>query len=193
VIDSTASRYRALDDRSVRVTGSEFVPAAQYTAKLEGAELDGYQAVVMGGVRDPFILRQLDGWLAAMLAKFSERVLELFDGRLAADDYHVGVRVYGRDGVMGRLEPLAREVGHEVGLFFTITAPDAEMADAIAKTFTHFAIHFPIPEWHGLISAIAFPLAPAHVNSGPVYRFNLNHVVKMAAPTELFRTEYLEV
>lgn len=193
VIDSTASRYQALDDRSVRVTHSRFQASGQFTAKLEGAVLDGYQAVAVGGVRDPFIIEQLDDWLEGMLAKFSERVTEMFDGRLSADDYHIGVRVYGRDGVMGPLEPLADQVGHEVGLVFTLVGPDAETTDAIAKTFTHFAVHFPIRQWHGLITGIAFPLAPAHVNAGPIYRFNLNHVVKMNSPVELFRTEYVEV
>ena len=177
----------------MRVYGSEFRAADRTTIKLEGAELAGYQAMIIGGVREPYIIRQLDSWLAAMQEKFAVRVQEMFGGRLGGDDYDIHVRVYGRDGVMGKLEPKAHEVGHEIGLLFTITTQEAAATDAIAKTFAHFALHYPIPEWRGLISGIAFPMAPSHVNRGPVYRFNLNHIVVPDSPTEMFRTEFLEV
>ena len=192
-IDSYESRYQALNDRSVRVNGSRFRPAEQVTIKLEGAELAGYQAIIIGGVREPFILRQLDSWLAAMQEKFFARVQEMFNGRLGRDDYDIHVRVYGRDGVMGKLEPYADRIGHEVALLFTITTAEEAATDAIAKTFAHFALHYPIPEWRGLISGIAFPMAPAHVNRGPAYRFTLNHVVVPDSPLEMFRTEFMEV
>ena len=192
-LDSHGGRYEALNDRAVRVYGSKFHRADRVTIKLEGAELVGYQAVIIGGVREPFILRQLDSWLDAMRNKFTARVHELFDGRVGPDDYDIHVRVYGRDGVMGKLEPLAHEIGHEVGLLFTITTPDEETTEAIAKTFAHFAVHYPIPEWRGLITGIAYPIAPSHLNKGAVYRFNLNHVVLPDDPLEMFRTEFLEV
>jgi hypothetical protein len=193
VIDSCDSRYEAISDRAVRVHGSAFKPAERVTIKLEGAELAGHQAIIIGGVREPFILRQLDSWLAAMQEKFFARVQEMFNGRLGRDDYDIHVRVYGRDGVMGKLEPRADQIGHEVALLFTITTADESATDAIAKTFAHFALHYPIPEWRGLISGIAFPMAPAHVNRGPVYRFTLNHVVVPDTPLEMFPTEFVEV
>src|SRR3546814_6776961 len=60
---------------------------------------------------------------------------------------------------MGKLEPRKNEMGHEVGLLFTVTAPTQRVAASIAKTFAHFALHFPIPEWRGLISGLAFPMS----------------------------------
>jgi hypothetical protein len=192
-IDSHGARYEGLNDRAVRVHGSRFHHAERGTIKLEGAEFAGYQAIIIGGVREPFIIRQLDSWLEGMQGKFAARVQELFDGRLGPDDYDIHVRIYGRDGVMGKLEPLAHQVGHEVCLLFTITTAEESSTDAIAKTFAHFALHYPIPEWRGLISGIAFPMAPSHVNRGPVYRFNLNHVVLPDDPLEMFRTEFMEV
>ncbi len=192
-IDCHASRYEALDDRAVRVHGSQFIRAERMTIKLEGAERVGHQAIIIGGVREPFIIRQLDSWLDAMRAKFVARVQEIFDGRVGPGDYDIHVRVYGRDGVMGKLEPMAAQLGHEVCLLFTITAPDEPTTEAIAKTFAHFALHYPIPEWGGLISGLAFPMAPAHLSKGEVYRFNLNHVVAPEDKLEMFRTEMVEV
>lgn len=192
VLDCRDCQYEALDDRTVRVRGSRFVPGPT-TIKLEGAERAGHQAIIVAGVREPYILRQLDPWLAAMQARFAVRVQEMFGGRVAPGDYDIHVRVYGRDGVMGALEPLADGVGHEVGLLFTLTAPDAPTVEAIAKTFAHFALHYPIPEWSGLISGLAFPMVPAHVLRGEVFRFNMNHVVHPDTPLEMFRTELMEV
>ena len=123
-IDSHGSRYEALNDRAVRVYGSKFRKSERTTIKLEGAEMAGYQAIIIGGVREPFIIRQLDSWLDGMREKFAARVQEMFGGRLGPDDYDIHVRVYGRDGVMGKLEPLADQVGHEVALLFTITTAE---------------------------------------------------------------------
>jgi hypothetical protein len=64
---------------------------------------------------------------------------------------------------------------------------------ALAKTFAHFALHYPIPEWRGLISGLAFPMTPAETDRGPVYRFNLNHIVAPREPRAMFRHEYMEV
>ncbi len=192
-IDCHRSVYTALDCRRVRVSGSLFSPSDRTTIKLEGAESAGYQAIIVAGVREPYILRQLDRWLDAMRERFKPRVEEIFGGRVGPDEYDIHVRVYGRDGVMGRLEPLADQMGHEAGLLFTVTAADEAMVDSIAKTFAHFALHFPIPEWGGLISGLAFPMAPAHVNRGEVFRFNLNHVVTPDDPLEMFRTELVQV
>lgn len=191
-IDTHGAKYEALNDRAVRVHGSAFRPADRVTIKLEGAQLVGYQAVIIAGVREPFIIRQLDSWLSSMSAKFAGRVHEIFGGKVGPDDYTIRTRVYGRDGVMGKLEPKAAEIGHEVCLLFTITSGDEGVTKAIAKTFAHFALHYPIPEWRGLISGLAFPLTPAELNRGPVYKFNVNHVVVPESPTEMFRTEYLE-
>lgn len=192
-LDTHGSTYEALDERAVRVSGSRFIPSGRLTIKLEGAESAGCQVIIVGGVREPYILRQLDHWLDAMRERFAARVQEIFGGRVGPDDYDIHVRVYGRDGVMGRLEPHADRMGHEVGLLFTVTAPDETAVETIAKTFAHFALHYPIPEWGGLISGIAFPMAPAHVSRGEVYRFNLNHVVAPEDPMEMFRTRLAEV
>ena len=58
-LDVTNARYEAISDRAVRVWGSEFIPADTYTIKLEGAEMVGYQSVIVGSIRDPVMIRQL--------------------------------------------------------------------------------------------------------------------------------------
>jgi hypothetical protein len=180
------SRYEAVDDRSVRVTGSRFEPAGDYTNKIEGVRLLGHSAIVLGGIRDPFILAGLDAWLAGIEAQVAERFAAAFPGA----DYDVVTRVYGRDGVMGPLEPTPRVAGHEVGILWDVIAPTQELASAMASSLAHLALHYPIPKWAGLITGVALAFSPAAVPRGPVHAFHLNHVALARDPLELFRTEF---
>jgi len=193
VLDTSGSTYAAESGRAVRVQGSAYRPAETYTVKLEGAELAGYQSVIIGGVRDPYMIRQLDTWLAGLRTDFDARVREILKDGDGPPKYTLVVRVYGRDGVMGPLEPLAHELPHEVGILFEVTAQDQKTARILASTLSHFAIHYPIPEWGGLISGLAYPFAPAELDKGPVYRFNMNHVVLPDNPCEMFPIETIEV
>jgi acyclic terpene utilization AtuA family protein len=189
-LDTTATRYEAVDERTVRVTGSRFEPAPEYTVKLEGARLAGYSTVVLGGVRDPLIIAQLDSWLGQLDRSIRER-LERTLG--AGAEYQIVTRVYGKDAVMGQFEPSRSVEGHEVAILWDVLSMSQSLSHSIAGSLSHMALHNPIPEWHGLISGLAFPFAPAEVDRGPVYEFHLNHVVVPASPTQLFRIEHLEV
>jgi hypothetical protein len=193
VCDLSDAVYEAVDDRIVRVSGSRFEPANQYTIKLEGAELLGYQSVILGAVRDPYIIRQLDDWLERLRKAVAKRVATVFAGELSEGDYTLTIHVYGRDGVMGDLEPKSDVAPVEVALLFMLTAPTQETASALASMTRHQALHLPIPEWSGLITGIACPFSPAHIDRGAVYRFNLNHVVKVDDPLEMFDIQYSKV
>lgn len=188
VLNTYEAKYEAVSDRAVKVSGSTFEPATRYTIKLEGAELAGYQSIIIGSVRDPIILRQLDSWLAGLLKAARDRIAAVY-GAGIEDQYRLDVRVFGRDATMGRLEPTP-SVGHEVGLLFQLTAGTQELATALIKSVSHIAVHYPVPEWTGLITSIAYPYSPAEIPRGPSYRFNMNHVVEPASPLEMFKIDY---
>lgn len=191
VLDTSECTYEAVSDRAVRVRGGKFTHASTYTVKLEGAEFVGYQSLLMGGIRDPLILNQLDSWLDRLRIALQERFSAIF-GEGINEKYRLNYRVYGRDGVMGTLEPQA-EIGHEIGLIIEITAETQSQAADLIKSAGHLAVHFPIPEWDGLITSIAFPYSPNELHRGPVYRFNMNHVVEPESPVEMFDLEYLNL
>lgn len=193
VIDTEHARYMALDERSVRVSGSRFQPAKVYTIKLEGAQLAGYQTVVIGGIRDPHIIRRLPELLPKARAYFDMRIADLFSGQLTSKDYDIHYRIYGRDGVMGVLEPRRDETAHEVGVLITVTAPTQAHATKIASFVAHISAHLPVPEYEGIVSSIAYPFSPPEIERGAAYRFVLNHVALPDTPHDMFRTEYLEV
>jgi hypothetical protein len=192
-VDTERSDYAATSARSVRVSGTRFRPAATHTIKLEGAQLVGYQTVIVGGMRDPNLIGMIDELLAAASRRFDERIADLFGDVLKPGDYEIRFRLYGRNGVMGDLEPEREARPHEIGILIAITAPTQELATGIAKFVSHRSAHLPAPGYDGLISSLAYPFSPPEIERGAVYRFSLNHVLAPRDPLEMFRTDMVEV
>src|SRR5512146_817008 len=106
-LDLTGTSYGDLGRGRVRVSGSRFVPTPRYAIKLEGARPIGYRTISIAGIRDPVLIAQID----AVLDAVRRRVLEE-----TGSDARVLFHVYGRDGVMGPLEPRRSDVAHELGI-----------------------------------------------------------------------------
>jgi hypothetical protein len=187
-IDLRGARYEALDDRRVRVSGSAFIPSQGYTVKLEGAAIVGYRTIFIGGIRDPILLGQLDGFLAE-----ARRRTEVLHPELARGEATLHYHCYGRDAVMGALEPLRDRVPHEIGLLGEITAPTQEMANAIAGAARVVVLHMPYPGQICTAGNFAIPLNPPENPIGPVCRFSIYHLLEVEDPTALFPIETIEV
>lgn len=190
-LDLTGAVYEADGDTGVRVSGAVFHPADRYSVKLEGAELAGYSTVMVGGIRDPFVLRQLDHWMAEVDAAIQASVTSVMG--LSPDHYRTAVHVYGRDGVMGELEPERGTPPTEVGIVYEVLAPSQELATKIAQLARQPWLHQPIPEWSGGITTMAYLHNPPQLERGPVYRFNLHHVVYPRTELAMFRTEVVDM
>ncbi|MFE6887316.1 acyclic terpene utilization AtuA family protein [Streptomyces sp. NPDC057694] len=186
-LDTTDATYESVDERTVRVRGSRFVPADEYTNKLEGAELVGHQTIVIGGVRDQVVIRRLPELLPLAEKYFAHKILDVFGGEIDPADVDINYRLYGAGAVLATPEP---EPLHprELGVLITVTAPDQATAHAVATFVAHASSHLPVPEYDGLVSTLAYPYSPPETDRGPLYRFTLNHVVTGVSPTELFRT-----
>ncbi|HMJ33389.1 MAG TPA: acyclic terpene utilization AtuA family protein [Baekduia sp.] len=175
-VDLTGCTYAQEDAVTVRVRESRFVEAAEHTLKLEGATLLGYEAMIVGGVRDPLIIAQLDSWLGVIDEYVRGSVARLMGVEIDDCDYRLGFQVYGRNAVMGALEP-APGPAHEVGIVCTTLAPTQEEATEMIKLCRQPLLHAPIPQWKGSITGFACLHNPAWVELGPAYGFALNHVL----------------
>jgi hypothetical protein len=184
-LDVRDARYTAVDDRIVRVEESQFHVADQYTIKLEGARITGYETMAFSAIRDPVILADIDAWAGLMRTMITQRVGQTLE--LAAGEYAFDLRLYGHNAVLGDLEP---ESGppREVGVMLLVNAPDQATATAVAKVANPLLLHLPTPGMDYLPS-LAFAYSPAEVERGVAYEFVLNHVVDCAGPADLFRTE----
>ena len=171
-MDLGNSRYEAVENGKVKVSGSAFRHAERYTVKLEGAVMVGYQAVVIGGMRDPYFVRNLDTWLPTVEGVIERAVREKL-GLERDKDYRLIFHQYGRNAVMGPLEP-ETDFPREVGLVLEVTAGSQETATKIAGLCRQPLLHQPIPEWNGSITSIAYLHNPVPLERGAVYRFAYN-------------------
>ena len=193
VLDTTDADYTALDARRVRVAGAIYRAAEQYTVKLEGSQLVGYQTIAVGGIRDSVVIEQLPVLLAKAQDYFRAKIRDVFAGRVDPDEVTIGYRLYGQDAVLGARDPERDRPVHELGVLITVTAPTQDIAHAVATFVTHVSSHLPIPEYQGLASTIAYPFSPPETDRGPVYRFTLHHVALPDTPHEMFSTVHQEV
>ena len=57
--------------------------------------------MIIGSVRDPFIIRQIDDWLARLRQAIARRITDVFGGTMSATDWRpVGFEVSVRNGVV---------------------------------------------------------------------------------------------
>jgi hypothetical protein len=187
-IEVGSARYTAVDDRIVRVAGSRFEPAAQYTVKLEGAAITGYESVSFVGIRDPRILAAIGEWAQFLHKTLTERVANVLG--LAVGSWDADLRLYGYNAILGDLDQ-APPTPSEAGVMLLVSAPDQQTATAIAKIADPLLLHLPLPGMTYLPS-FAFATSPAHIDRGAAYEFVLNHVVDVDDPSELFRLELPE-
>lgn len=180
-LDTRNAVYTALDERRVKVTGSAFRPL-DYTIKLEGSALYGYQTMTVVGIKDERIMRAPEKWLGQMKGYVLKRI-----GKLGLDPngFELDFKLYGYNA----LSP-AREgyVPEEIGIVMIVTAPTQELATRIAKLFNPYLLHFPV-KLNEQLPTFALLFSPAEIEKGPVYQFMLNHSVKVQSPMELFRIE----
>jgi Acyclic terpene utilisation family protein AtuA len=189
-LDLTQSTYEAVDDRSVRVSGGQFLTSARYTVKIEGARFVGYRAVAVMGIRDPFLIADL-GEFFENTRTIAARNLERMG--IGPQDYTVRFRVYGRDGVMGTMEPSRAHVPQEVGVLVEAVATTAELAVFTAERFTSIAHRV---EFKGRLTTagnVSSPFSGPPLSGGPVFEWSAWHIIEPDQWTDARRVEYTDV
>ena len=141
-IEVADAQYTAVDQRIVRVEGSRFEPAGQYTVKLEGAAVTGYETMSFAGSRDPLILRSIDIWAEFFQKTLAERVETVLEPE--AGSWDADLRLYGYNAILGELEQ-APATPQEVGLMLLVRAEDQQTATAISKLANPLLLHLPLP------------------------------------------------
>ncbi|WP_020124349.1 acyclic terpene utilization AtuA family protein [Streptomyces canus] len=186
VLDVRACVYEAVDERTVRVRGSRFLPSDHPVLKVEGAAVVGHRAAFIGGIHDPVLIAQLDTFLERV-----ERQAGQLHPELAGGTASLAFHVYGRNGVMGPLEP-STAVPHEVGILGEVTAESPELALAICTTVRIGCLHLSYPGQMATAGNMALPLNPMESPIGPVCAFTLYHLMD-ARDLDLFPVAHRQV
>lgn len=193
-LDMRDLRFTPLDERTTRVTGAIWRQSATYSVKIEGAGRTGERAIAIMGIRDPYTLSRLDEVLAWSRRKLVERY-----GTPERRGYQVYFHAYGRDGVMGDLEPTPVVGGHEVGIVVEAVAATAAEAEEVCALASRNLFYARLPEVKGTAGGAAF-FSDEVLRARPAYEWTLNHVLTLDPPGEhparalgLFHTEVTEV
>ena len=184
VLNISNTKYEAVNSRRVRVMESVFWTNAIKNAKLEGAVFLGYQSVIIGGIRDPQIINQIDDWVAKLKQRLASRVHDVFDK--TQPKYHFNISIYGQNAVMGPLEPEKKINSHEIGLVLELTAESQNIANTIIAIARHQALHLPIPQYSGLITGFACRHSPPFLERGKVFKFIGNSTIETPEPLIFF-------
>lgn len=178
-LDMSECRYEQIAEKTTRITGARFRRAEQFRVKLEGAGKIGERYVGMVGIRDPYTIAHVDeviGWAR-------DKVRE----RFGDTGYELYYTVYGRDGIMGELEPLRDRPAHELCILVQGVAPTAEVAEEVCMIGTRQMFYARLPEVKGSAGSVAFALDEV-LRASPAYRWTLNHTLRCDDPLELFPT-----
>lgn len=182
-LDMRQCVYEQYDERTCRVTGPQFVPAKELRVKLEGAGKVGERYVGMAGVRDPYTISHIDAVIEWARAQARDR--------FGNAGYELHYAVYGRDGVMGGLEPLRGRPGHEICVVIQAIAPTKRLAEEVCLTGLRQMFYARLPQVKGTAGGVAFALDEV-LPASPAYRWTLNHTMRIDDPMALFRTGLVE-
>lgn len=181
IIDLEETKFTQLDDKRVKVSGSRFIPSDEYTIKLEGAKKTGYRTISIAGTRDPIMISQIDEILEAVKNMVKDNFSHINN-----DEYQILFAIYGKDGVMGKLEPQKNANPHELGIVIEVVAQTQEMANTICSFTRSSLLHYGYPGRIATAGNLAFRYSPSDIPAGEVYEFSIYHLLTVEDPKEYF-------
>jgi hypothetical protein len=176
-IDLTGCTFTELEGGRVEVRGSRHIGAKPYLVKLEGARPVGYRSISIAGTRDPIMIRGIGSTLDAVRGQ----VTAMSAGKTRGE---VRFHVYGKDGVMGPMEPVRETASHELGIVIEALAPTQEEADTLASVTRSTLLHYGYPGRVSTAGNLAFPFSPSDITVGEVYEFSVYHLMEIDDPAD---------
>ena len=177
-LDLTGCSFTELPGGKVEVRGSRHVETDRYWVKLEGVRRVGFRTIAVAGTRDPIMIREIDGILAGVESQVKEILkAESVTGRI---HFHV----YGKDGVMGALEPEKRVRSHELGIVIEAVGATQEDADAVCSLTRSTLLHYGYPGRISTAGNLALPFSPSDAKMGEVFEFSLYHLMPVVRPED---------
>ena len=183
MLDMSNCHYEQTSEKTTRITGQEFFPAEEIRVKLEGAGKSGERFIGIAGIRDPYTIENVDKVIDWAKTQVRENFGE--------DGYELHYSVYGKNGVMGDLEPIKEHSSHELCVVVQAVAPTAEIAEEICMTGTRQMFYARLEDVKGTAGSVSFVLDEV-IQASPAYVWTLNHTVAVDDALELFPTHMTE-
>ncbi len=177
--------YEQYDEKTCRITGPEFIPIeGKVKVKLEGSGKIGEMYIGIAGIRDPYTIKNIDKVIDWAKAQVREK--------FGDSGYQLYYRIFGKNGVMGDLEPVKEIRSHELCVIVEGVAPTKKMAEEITMIGTRQIFYARLPEVKGTAGTAAFVVDEV-LPSTPAYIWRMNHVIPVDDPMELFDLRFTEV
>ncbi len=189
MLDISDSQYEQVDPRTIKVTGSRFI-SRTYTIKLEGAERVGYRTITVGGTRDPVLISILDEFLEICKQRTTDHAASQ---GIKPDQFKLLFRVYGKNEIMRDWEPDKDFAPKEVGIVGECVADTQEIANAVMNMCHAQLLHYNYPGRIHTTGNFAFPYSPSDIECGPVYRFNVWHILEPDDPMECCEIDLVDL
>ncbi len=185
MLDMTHCVYDQYDEKTTRITGPKFVPVqGKVKVKLEGSGKVGERFIGIAGVRDPYTINNID--------KVIEWARSQVEERFAGKEYELFYKIFGKNGVMGDLEPVKEIRSHELCIVVEGIAPTKEMAEEITMIGTRQIFYARLPEVKGTAGTAAFFIDEV-LQASPAYTWTINHVIPVDDPMELCNLHLMEI
>jgi len=185
MLDMTNCKYEQFDEKTTRITGQKFVPIdGRVKVKLEGSGKVGERFIGIAAIRDPYSIKHVD----KMVEWAKSQVREAFGDA----GYELHYIVYGKNGVMGDMEPVKESKAHELCIVVQGVAPTKQMAEEVTMTGTRQLFYSRLPEVKGTAGSVAFILDEV-IQASAAYTWTLDHTVEVDDPMELFPVYMLEI
>lgn len=181
-VDLRESQFEQVGPRTVRVSGARFVPTPQLSIKLEGARRTGFRAFTIAGIRDRAVIAALPVIEEAVRAAVRRNLGSEVDSA----SFGLQFRAYGRDAVLGALEPERDRLPHEVGLMIEVVAQTQDLASYVLSLARSSFLHCPFPGRKTTAGNLAFPFSPSDVPAGEVFDFSVYHLMQTDDQNALF-------
>lgn len=184
MLDMTNCKYEQYDEKTCKITGPKFIPIeGKVKVKLEGSGKIGERYIGIVGIRDPYTIKNID--------KVIEWAKSQVEERFAGKEYQLYYRIFGKNGVMGELEPIKETKSHELCVIVEGVAPTKEMAEEVAMIGTRQIFYARLPEVKGTAGTASFVVDEV-LPASPAYTWTMNHVIPVDDPMELFDVRLIE-
>lgn len=176
VADLTNSKFEQINERTVRVYGSEFRHAERPTLKLEGAKCSGYRTICPATIYDRDTILNID----YIIKTVTDFVKENTKSTLSQKDYHISFKRSG--GAESSMSIIIDCVGKT-----------QEIADTVCSLARSRMLHCDFEGRKSSAGNLAFPFSPSDIHMGAVYEFSVFHIAEVDSLLETADIKICEV
>lgn len=156
------SVFTQIDERTVRISGSEFEEATEKTLKLEGVRCAGYRTICPATIYDPKTIENID----LIINTVTDFVKENTKKTMSDDSYKIFFKTSG---------------GKEssMGIVIDVVGKTQEIADTVCALVRSRMLHCDYEGRKSTAGNLAFPFSPSDIHVGEVFEFSVFHLAKV--------------